>query len=377
MKKRFLSLATVLCLTLTLAPAAAAASTNDLQTLINNTPDGGTITLEQDYTLGQTLTISDGITINGAGHTITYQGGGSAIVVKDNAPVTLNELNITATAANGDALMLTGTAPQLTLDGCTLTVNRRGINILPGGSANSGVVSEDGASLQITNSDILNSRLPAGKSYENWACNADTRGLSITDFKNASVDIDNSEIKGFAYCINTNAHNDAPGLQNAYNTEITVSDSEIWGWSAFNIWTCNTNFEITDSHLRGINNTSSGQNDFSTIRLYDDIYGGKDANANVFDIYGGLVEAVSYGSSREFLFCLDNTGITEFNFDMGSDDFVVLNCSDTSLSAFMSVYPGMSGAQWAAWYSEKLTGADVISSNVPLVTGINGVLKEA
>ncbi len=71
-KKLFLAATMALAMAAFAAPAFADDNA-DLQNLINNATSG-TVTLDKDYTITDTIEIDDGITINGNGKTITYSG---------------------------------------------------------------------------------------------------------------------------------------------------------------------------------------------------------------------------------------------------------------------------------------------------------------
>lgn len=182
MRKRFLSLLTALCLMLTLAPAAFAASTEThVKTLdeLNRALDDANITtiyLDNDISLGtDTLTIDRGVTIDGtaAKNALNYTGTSTsyyAIDVSTNDPVVINNLELNATDANGRGVGLVGTSPKFTFSNSEMNVGNRGIGVVNSCDTNSYIT--------ISNSVIENSQLPAGQTYDTWARYRDHHGHS-------------------------------------------------------------------------------------------------------------------------------------------------------------------------------------------------------
>lgn len=218
MRKKFLSLLTALCLMISLVPAALAANTSGLQTLIDSAEAGSTIELTSDYTLTDTVTINKAITIKGGGHTITYNGSGSALTVTATAEVELQNLTINATNNNAYAVNLTSSQPDFTLDSCTINVGNRGINMYPSGGCT-------GGQLTINNSTIKNSRVTGD--YADNTSVGDTRGIALYEVKNSDIDITNSHIYGFGYSINTSANQTSNGTRPGGN-RFDLTDTEIW-----------------------------------------------------------------------------------------------------------------------------------------------------
>lgn len=360
MKKRVLSLLTAFCLMLSLAPAAFAADTSDLQTLIDNDTTG-TITLTQDYTLTDTVTINKAVTINGNGHSITYNGSGSAMTITATAQVKLANLTIDAQHNNAYAVSLTSSQPDLTVDGCTIKVGNRGIDMYP-------VNGCTGGKLTINNSTIQNSRVSGD--YANHTSVGDTRGIALYDVKNSDINIMNSHIYGFGYSINTSSNQIADGTRPASN-RFDITGTNIWGWSAVNVWTVGNTFNFTNCDLRGINPLNTLGNSYSVLVINKGIYGSDPDNAphNVFNIYGGTLDAkmtVTTSFVEETIAYIGNQYSTEFHFYKNGLKKVVMTC-DKTFSAIIAEALNSTGdedpafAEWAM--SNKLTGPENASYN--------------
>ena len=372
MKKKLVALLAAAVMLVSLLPAAFAASeVTTEQALIDAVAAGGEVNLGADITLSGPLSIDKAVTINGGNHTLTYTGNDAAIAATSNNLLTVNDLNITAAAAGADGISLSGTAPKLTVNGCVLTVNDRGVNDFPADYNN--LVT--GAAITVLNSTIQCSRLPSGQSYETWATVGDTRGLSLTDLKAAAVTVDNSVIQGFGYSININGHSDSQGVSDTQNTLFTITNSTIRGWAAINIWSINATYNITNSHLMGINVATSGQTGFSTIALNNGIYGSVTNKPNVFNIMDGSIQAYKYSSNADLsqnLIRVEAEGQTKFNFDVLDEISVILEANETEYGVFITAYPGMSDAELANWFESNVTGWEYVEANVPPYVGYAG-----
>ena len=131
-----------------------------------------------------------------------------------------------------------------------------------------------GASLKVTDSNIY-----LGEDYENiWYNSAgdDSRGISLFDFENGKLDVVNSNIKGFKYVINVTGKSLEDGLGNPYYygaCSINVSNTQLYGWTGFNIWSSGVEIALTDeSVVRGIQTQKGPTNDFSAITFNADLY---------------------------------------------------------------------------------------------------------
>lgn len=319
------SLFLTLCLLAVLTVPALAAE-ESLQGRIDATPAGGTVTLTANETITAPLTISKAITIDGGSatrYTINYTAtaDANAIRVNTNDAVTLKNMTIRAEKAGGRGVALDSSKPNFSMTNCLMSVHSRGIWVNPADTL-------AGTSITLTGTTIQNSQKPAAESYETWSTIGDTRGISLWDMTAANITIDNSNIYGFGYTINLSGNKDTNGVCSFGETMLTVRDSELFGWTAFNVWSSNTIFDITNSHLRGINLSTGSSDSYSTIVVNDDIYGifeGATTEACKFNISGGIIDnylpqskidAALAGNpvAVEFLFRIDREGVTEATF---------------------------------------------------------------
>lgn len=355
MKKKFLSLLVAGCLMASMVPAAFATGGSDLQTRINNASAGDTITLTGNETISSTLVIDKEITLDGNGNTLTMTNGTYAIEVQTNAVVKIDDIQIDAKSSGGRGIYLSGNQPHFTLSNSTLNVHNRGI-----GFSDNGTIA--GATVTVDNSTIQNSQKPAGKTYENWSHQGDSRGIGFWNNKGITVDIkNNSAILGFGYPLNMVG--DVNGGRDMMNSTINITNSDIWGWCALNIWTIDATYNITNSHLKGYVETDNTWNSFATIVLNKDIYGNVTSadKANVFNITGGSVSSTCVSNNENVFHCLfrlDKEFMSEFNFyeDEENMEVVSLRCSQP-YSAFVATYEGMEMTDFENWASTKLTGA--------------------
>lgn len=355
MKRRIISILAVCCMMVAMMPAAFAVGSDDLQTRINNATAGDTIALTGNETISSTLIINKEITLDGNGNTLTMTGGTYAIDVQTDAAVTVEDIQIDAEAAGGRGIYISAIQPHFTLLNSTLNVNNRGI-----GFSDNGTVA--GATVTVDNSTIQNSQKPAGKTYENWSHQGDSRGIGFWNNKGITVDIkNNSAILGFGYPLNMVG--DENGGRDMMNSTINITNSDIWGWCALNIWTIDATYNITNSHLKGYVETDNTWNSFATIVLNKDIYGNVTSadKANVFNITGGSVSSTCVSNNENVFHCLfrlDKEFMSEFNFyeDEENMEVVSLRCSQP-YSAFVATYEGMEMTDFENWASTKLTGA--------------------
>lgn len=368
MKKRFLSLLMALCLMLTLAPAAFAADANDLQTRITNATAGDTIILSSDETISTTLTIDKAITIDGQGqYAINYTGASWAVSVTTDAAVAFKDMDLNATATNARGILLNVSAPNVTLDNVTLSANVHGM-AMAGASGSSYA-----ANITVKNGSIIqNSQLPSGQSYETWAKCADARGISLWDVKGGNITIEDSTIQGFGYTINL-AGTVSNGIRDFEGTKINVDNSSLMGWTAFNVWCANAEFNITNSTLKGINTSNGNSDGFAAIVVNDNIYGyeGEEwtgAKKNIFNIAGGTITSYRSGIATEQLFRIDNQGITEVNFLKYKErtKVAIIDGTGDSEAVFYSGYE-KTPDDWADYMNKHVHG----NVNCTL-TGYNG-----
>lgn len=353
MKRRIISILAVCCMMVAMMPAAFAVGSDDLQARINNATAGDTIALTGNETISSTLVIDKEITLDGNGNTLTMTGGTYAIDVQTDAAVTVEDIQIDAEAAGGRGIYISATQPHFTLLNSTLNVNNRGI-----GFSDNGTVA--GATVTVDNSTIQNSQKPAGKTYENWSHQGDSRGIGFWNNKGITVDIkNNSAILGFGYPLNMVGN--VNGGRDMMNSTINITNSDIWGWCALNIWTIDATYNITNSHLKGYVETDNTWNSFATIVLNEGIYGNVTSadKANVFNITGGSVSSTCVSTNENVFHCLfrlDKEFMSEFKFMKSGRTPVTLYCNEP-YSAFVATYDGMEMTDFENWASTKLTGA--------------------
>lgn len=362
MKKRFLSLLMAACLMLTLAPAAFAVDgTMDESTFRSAVAAGGTVTMTGNVTLTTPLTISNAVTINGNGYTITYTPSTQtyALDIQTNGAVKFQDVTIDATAGDmTNGISVGNCIPNLTLDNTTLNVKRWGIAFNPAGN---------NAKLNILNNSVIQNKRVSN--YETEAAYGDYRGISLWDAKQAEINVSDSTIQGFGYTINL-AGTLVNNVRNFEGTNINVTNSKLMGWTAFNVWSSDTIFNITNSYLKGINNSNGYWDGFATIVVNDDIYnnGWGGADANIFNIYGGTITCYRSGATSEQLFRVDNQGITDVYFYKygRNTNVAIIDGTGDSEAVFYSGYE-KTPDDWTDYMNEHVHG----SENCTL-TGYNG-----
>lgn len=318
MKKQLVSILTAGCLMAAMVPAAFAAdSSMSEEEFRKAVSDGGEVTLTSDVTLSSTLEIKGGVTINGSGYTITYTPTAQsyAVDVQTNEPVTFRNVTIDATAGSmTSGISVQNCVPELTLDDTTLNVMRWGIAFNPTGT---------GAKLNVQNHSVIqNERV---SDYETEAAYGDYRGISLADAKQAEINVSDSTIQGFGYTVNLTGTL-VDGVRDFEGTKISVTDSKLMGWTAFNIWSCNTIFSITDSDLWGINTSNGSSDGFAAVVLNNDIYGDpgnaqpSNAKPNSLTFNGGSIGGYKYGAADEGLIRVGNQLATKFEFNMSKGE---------------------------------------------------------
>ena len=344
MKRRIISILAVCCMMVAMMPAAFAAGTTMDETEFRNAvAQGGTVEMTGDVTLNSTLTITSGVTIDGNGYTITYTPATKsyAFDVQTNSPVVFKDLAINATAGQStNGISANYCTPDLTVDNVDIYVKRFGIALSPTG---------EGAKLNVLNgSTIKNAKV---SDYATNVAYGDTRGISLWDADDAVVTITNSEIKGFSYSINVVG---ASLVGNSTNISTTISNSAIWGWSAFNIWTIGNQFNIINSDLRGINAMAGGSNNFGTIVLNSGIYGSS-SDSNIFNFAGGTIGAYSYGDRYQFPIEIRDELKTQFNFYKNGEDYVKF-VSNVDNAPFNFGTAGLTQSQIETYINNYITG---------------------
>lgn len=359
MKKQLVSILTAGCLMAAMVPAAFAADTNDLQAQINAAQAGSTITLSENTTITEPLVIDKAITLDGASYSLSGTMENGLICINTDDLVTIQDLTVNGSSIGID---LISDAPEVKIENSTINVPSRGIRFWDNGE-NTGTFT--GANLTLDNTTVQNTLKPTGKAYENWSHQGDSRGISIWNVKNSTINIVNgSEILGFGYPINM-AGDVVNGVRDMEDSTINITDSDIWGWCAMNIWTIDTTFNITNSNLKGFVETDNVWNSFATVVLNQGIYGDitNSSKANVFNISGGSVSSTCVSNNEDVFHCLfrlDKEFMSEFTFNQDDNmNPVALDCTQP-FSAFLMTYEGMTLGAFTTWAQTKLScSADV------------------
>lgn len=84
-----------------------------------------------------------------------------------------------------------------------------------------------------------------------------------------------------------------------------MSNLEVWGWTALNVWSANTTYNFTNCNLFGVNKFSNDVNNFATISLNDDANGLGAVNGPTVKISGGYLTAVQYSTAMQAAISLD------------------------------------------------------------------------
>lgn len=434
--RKIISLLLALCLVVGMVPLAASAedatidSFNALdQAIQGNSSEikiSGSITFTSDLIIpsGKTVTItgSEGSSLNPTGE--------NSLVVKGNlilnnvdvrgdmavghAPVTISEDGASFKAegvtienlctsgrdsfsgsaqgiqvAKDEATFGEGVSnATVSLINSTIRVNApsaRGI-----ATAGTGAGVAQGIRITLDNSKIYNGNNPT----QEWK-GGYSRGLDLSNAMKMIVEIENgSEIAGFQYGVN------CPRNQGTEGLSVTVDQSKIYGWAAFNVWSDNGTFTIKGSTLTGMNGSynSDKKYNFSVFVINDDIYdnGWGQADNNTIIIEDSTVAAITKdGQPAETLLRIDvdNTniefkGTVTFTDNTNGDAGLVFSISNMeNPDAFMerhsniaegvtvncpngnSLWPANDAYYW--WWNEGQKEG-VISDFVDVVTSTNG-----
>ena len=361
MKKRLLSLLMAMCLMATMVPAAFAADTTMSEETFKNEIASGTVNMTGDVTLTSPARIENGVTINGNGFSVNGSVSNGLLCVDTDQTVTITGLTINGSVG----IDVVSASPNISISGSEINVTSRGIRYYDEDSTDNIPASFSNSTLTLNNTTIQNTLKPADKTYENWSHQGDSRGISIWNVKNSTINIVNgSEILGFGYPINM-AGDVVNGVRDMEDSTINITDSDIWGWCAMNIWTIDTTFNITNSNLKGFVETDNVWNSFATVVLNQGIYGDitNSSKANVFNISGGSVSSTCVSNNEDVFHCLfrlDKEFMSEFTFNQDDNmNPVALDCTQP-FSAFLMTYEGMTLGAFTTWAQTKLScSADV------------------
>ena len=382
MKKRLLSLLTALCLMLTLAPAANAVGAGvpteaELRSAVES---GGSISLGANITISAPLSITKATTINGQNYAITYTGSSAAyaaIQITTNGQVTLQNLTINATSANGRAIKLDSASPKFTLQNSVLNAGQRGIWVgNPGCDTNSVIT--------VTDTIIKNSQLPAGKTYDTWvAYGTDYRGISLWNMNNAEVNITNCQILGFSYGLNAGGETNGVNGANYNGSTIAVTNPTIKGWAAYYLWGANSVTSFTDCTLVGISDISGDSNNFAVISIAENMYLNSSWQNAVVKFFGGSITGVRYNTSLLSLFNVDQALKTRFEF-LENDDMYMPQLKYYSMENVegnpeyyvhvWNFYPTTTPAMSDEYLSNNVTGYGLVEITAGTIADYEGAI---
>lgn len=358
MKKQLVSILTAGCLIAAMVPAAFAADTSMSEEAFRAAVASGTVNMTGDVTLTSTVRVESGVTINGNGFSVNGSVSDGLICIDTDEDVTINGLDINGAVG----IDVVSESPNISIYSSEINASSRGIRFYDEDTEDNELAVFSGFKLTLDNTTIQNTLKPADKTYENWSHQGDSRGISLWNMEGSTINIDNgSKILGFGYPINMAGDKYTDGVRDTMGSTINITNSDIWGWCAMNIWTIDTTFNITNSDLKGFVETDNTWNSFATIVLNKDIYKSvtDSSKANVFNISGGSVSSTCVSNTDDVFHCLfrlDKEFMSEFNFAQANRKKVALSCTEP-FSAFLATYDGMEMSDFEAWAMTKLTGA--------------------
>ena len=239
-----------------------------LEDAIDNASSGDTVELLSSVEVANTLNIDTGIVLQGSEDAyITFTGASRKTLfdVTTNEQVTLK--NVYGEAVNGRIMVLNASSPHVTFEYCELYAKERGISFIQNGIAKNASLILDGTNIFCTQN------VPKDGDFSKEAAIGDVRGISVFDVKNSEIILrNNSELSGFGYSINVAGTNGGSAIVDNSGLVITIEDSLIRGWTSLNVWGSFAKYNIIDSYILGINNSTGEWDSFSAITFNGDIY---------------------------------------------------------------------------------------------------------
>lgn len=239
-----------------------------LEDAIDNASSGDTVELLSSVEVANTLNIDTGIVLQGSADAyITFTGasGKTLFDVTTNEQVTLK--NVYGEAVNGRIMVLNASSPHVTFENCEFYAKERGISFIQNGIAKNASLILDGTKIFCTQN------VPKDGDFSKEAAIGDVRGISVFDVKNSEIILrNNSELSGFGYSINVAGTNGGSAIVDNSGLVITIEDSLIRGWTSLNVWGSFAKYNIIDSYILGINNSTGEWDSFSAITFNGDIY---------------------------------------------------------------------------------------------------------
>lgn len=144
-----------------------------------------------------------------------------------------------------------------------------------------------GNTLTLNNTQVYNGSDPINEWLGGYS-----RGIDLRNTSDTIINIQNqSQIAGFQYAINSPRSTETTGLK------VYVDNSDIRGWTSFNIWSDGGLYSITNSTLTGMNGNYNGdkQYSFSAFVINRDIYnkGWGQANNNKIILNNTTINAIT------------------------------------------------------------------------------------
>lgn len=278
MKKFFLiSLMTLVC-----SVMAFAVNVSNLAELQAALAAGGEITLTDNITTSEVLTIGHATTIDGQGF---YIKGTAAHVMSVTASEQVVLKNMTVYAArkadNTGAILLGANNINLLIDNVRINSTCRGINQTTVGLSGMNVTIKNSIISLVWGSGLEDDGTANSINYDQetyYAYSNYSRGINVYA-QNSTFTIENSTIQGFFYNVNV------PG-QNTQGMNFVASNCAFKGRAAMNVWGTNGTYTYNDCAVRGINNFSGSQEFFACFVFNNN---GSICANNSLTINGGTV----------------------------------------------------------------------------------------
>lgn len=267
-----------------------------LEAAIAAAQTGQTVELLKDVALTAKLTVDKGVTLNGAGKTVTATSLSPAFEVTTGESVHFENLTLTGAKR---AIFLSHGSDQVTLVKCKLVVSECGIDMV--GTQFSQVA------LTLSQTIINQEQVTEENKGTQVVYSTSSRGLSLWNMKNSVVTLEEgSEINGFSYAINVAGTQQAGNVTDTTGLTVKVIDSTIRSWAALNILGSGAHYEVTRSTLLGINTSSNSSNSFATIVFDHD--GVLQATNNTLLLADSTVTNYQGGTCLEQLLRVDGAG---------------------------------------------------------------------
>ena len=223
---------------------------------------GDTVKLLADIDLGSGyVAIDKALTLDGD-FTVTSSAV-QAVLLTGSGDVTI-KCDVTATAGHGIQAGTESAAysGKLTVDGSTVTVAKRGIR----------VYKEDTGFGIVVNDSTIQSNEADPTTIYTIGDDAMALSLGTTDGKGYSVELNNTVLQGFSYCINS--------VMSGSNLTVVMNGGKTYGRAALNVWGSNNTFTLDGVEVHGLNNQTGPTEAFACI------VENKGATNNTYNING-------------------------------------------------------------------------------------------